>query len=239
MILAKKNRILAVLMVAVAITGLTSCLKNNSNPQPDYYSMVFISNLATTPYKISAFFNDKDMTGGNGLEYSNAARGRVTPGPLKMDYKRLGSDTLLSTITTTLDTLYYYTFFTYGSQELGIKTYNFREDFTDINTTTKANIRFYNMSPGSEAVDFYVGNGTTTPVSSSRTYEDFQSGYYNTTIPVDPNTVEVIVKKAGTGEELARATNVTLNTGGVYSLVFIGTPGTTGNRKPSVVALNH
>lgn len=238
MILAKKNRILAVLMVAVAITGLTSCLKNNGDPQPNYYSVMYIANLATPTYKISPFLNNVDMSNGNGMDYAQPGRAEVKPGPMKLDFKRLGSDTILSSVTATVDTFRYYTFFTYGSQELTIKTYNFVEDFSDI-STSKANIRFYNMSPGSEAVDFYIGSSTA-PASSQRMYEDFLSGYYNETTPVDPGTVQITVKKAGTAEVLAQAQDINLNSAGyVYSIVFIGTPGTTGNRKPAVIALSH
>lgn len=235
MILAKKNRILTLLMVAAVITGLTSCLKNNGNDGPEpYNARAFFANVATPQYKVSIFQNNADLLNGNGLEFVNIASGDVNPGPAKIDIKRLGADTLLASMNVTLDTLRYFSFFVYGSQEQGIELYSIREDFSDI-STSKANFRFYNMVPGSEAVDLFMGD---TKLASSRMYEDFLSGAYNGFNQIDPNTVELTVKNAA-GEELAKSSvNFNAN-GGVYTLMYAGTTGDTGNRKPSLHRFQH
>lgn len=235
MILAKKNRILAVLMAAVVVTGLSSCLKNNNNNKPEPYAYAFFANVATPQYKITILQNNQDLTRGNGLEFGKAASGQVNPGPTqKFDFKRLGSDTLLTTYTRTYDTLYYYTSFVYGSQANGIKSYNFREDFSN-NETSKAHVRFYNMVEDSDPVTFSIG---TTALSSSRMFEDFLGGSYNDLIKIEPNTVDIIVKNAA-GTELDKVSSATLNARGVYSIMYVGTKGDTGNRKPKLVVFSH
>ncbi|WP_123848106.1 DUF4397 domain-containing protein [Chitinophaga lutea] len=235
MILAKKNRILAVLMAVAVVTGLSSCLKNNNNPAPEAFTYAFFANLATPTYKISVFQNNADLLGGEGMEFGTVRAGRLKPGPAKFDFKRLGSDTLLSSYNTTLDTLRYFSTFIYGSQTSGVETYHFREDFSN-NSTSKAHVRFFNMVEGSEPVDFYIGE---TKLSSSRMYEDFLSGSYNSFTQIDPNEVSITVKNAA-GTELAKISNVSLAVaGGVYTVVYAGTQGDTGNRKPAIKTFSH
>lgn len=238
MILAKKKRILAVLMAAVVVTGLSSCLKNNGNTKPEPYAMAFFANVATPQYKVSIFQNNQDLTRGNGLEFGKQASGQIKPGPLqKFDFKRLGSDTLLATYTATMDTLRYYSTFIYGTQATGVKAYNFREDFSDI-SATKAHVRFFNMVEGAEPVTFFIG-ANAQPSGTDRRYEDFTTGYFNSFSKIDPTTADVTVKDAA-GTVLATYNSMPLTTaGGVYTIMYIGTKGDAGNRKPQIVPFGH
>ncbi len=235
MILAKKNRILAVLMAVAVVTGLSSCLKNNNSPAPEAFSYAFFANLATPTYKVSIFQNSADLLGGDGMEFGTVRVGRVKPGPAKFDFKRLGSDTTLNSFNTTLDTLRYFSTFIYGSQASTIRTYHFREDFSN-NSTSKAHVRFFNMVEGSEPVDFYIGE---TKLSSSRMFEDFLSSSYNGFTQIEPNEVSITVKNAA-GAELAKVSNVSMaSPGSVYTIVYAGTKDDTGTRKPTIKAFSH
>lgn len=235
MILAKKNRILAVLMTVAVVTGLTSCLKNNSNVQPDINGYAFFANLATPSYKVTLWRDNTDLLRGEGLEFTRQSAGAVNPGPAKIDIKRLGSDTLLTSTNITLDTLRFVSFFIHGTQTHGIKMHTIREDFSDL-STSKANIRFYNMVADSEPVDFWIGE---TKISSSRMYEDFMGGYYDSFMAVEPSSsAEIIVKKAD-GTELTRKTVDLGVTGGVYSIFYAGEEGNTGDRKPAIIGYRY
>lgn len=220
-----KNRFVALLAMVAVVTGLSSCLKNNTTPEAPTTVIAFIQGSPTT-YGMDIFFNTKKANTA-AFSFGAWAADKFTPGNIKIDFTKSGSDSLLTSITNNFDTLQYNTILLYGSNP--VESYRIREDFSTI-SREKANVRFFNFVEG-DAVDFFIN---TTKVSPSRMFEDF---YGSTSFQsVDPATVTISVKDLA-GTELATLSDVALNAYNAYSISFMGIRGTTGDRKPVIKIL--
>lgn len=217
-----KNRFVALLAMVAVITGLSSCLKNNTTPEAPSTLIAFIQGSPTT-YGMDLFFNTKKANTA-AFTFGLWAADKFTPGNIKIDFTKSGSDSLLTSVTANFDTLQYNTILLYGNNP--VESYRIREDFSTI-SREKANVRFFNFVEG-EQVDFFIN---TTKVSSGRTFEDF---YGSTAFQAtDPSTVTITVKDQA-GIELATLPNVLLNPSNAYSISFMGIKGNTGDRKPVI-----
>jgi hypothetical protein len=223
-----KNRFVALLAVVAVITGLSSCLKNNVTPQQPS-TVIALINGATPSYGMDLYFNTKKA---NSTTFNYAAYGvnQFDPAVYTIDFKKAGGDSLLSSVNANFDTLQYHTILIYGLAP--VRTYNIREDFSDI-SRDKANVRFLNMTEGNDPVDFFIN---TTKLSPNNYFQDFLG---NTDFQeIEAANVTITVKDAA-GAELATLPNQSLQAFNAYSIAFIGTKGTTGDRKPSIVVLRH
>lgn len=227
-----KNRIWAMLALVVAITGLSSCLKNNTTPQKPYTTLVFFGG-APVAYAADILVNNTKAA--SNLKYTTAGGINVDPGSLKVDFKKEGGDSLLATTTGSYDTLGYYTHILYGQAPLEVYTIDERLPFSEL-STEKSNIRFFNLSPDIGDVDLYIND---TKISSNRTYRDFLGGIYDDFMPVDANTVTIRVKAAGADTEIAVKTDVQLAKGYPHTICLTGLSGETGDFKPNISVLNH
>lgn len=225
-----KNRIWAMLALVVAITGLASCLKNNTTPQKPYTTLVFFSGAPVT-YAADILVNNTKAA--SNFAYSTGTGFNFDPGSMKIDFKK--GDSLLATTTGLYDTLGYYTHILHGQSPIDVYTINERLPFSEL-STEKSNIRFFNLIPDIGQVDLYIND---TKVSSNRTYLDFQGGIYDDFIPVDANTVTIRVKGAGVDTEIAVKTDVPLAKGYPHTICLTGLSGETGDLKPKLSVLNH
>lgn len=229
----KKNRIWAMLALVVAFAGLSSCLKNNTTPQKPYTSLVFISGVPTA-YAADIYINNTKA--GSNLEYSTSGGFRYeTIGTLKLDFKKAGGDSLLATTTGVYDTLDYHTHILYGQSPIDVYTIDEAYTFDEL-STEKSNVRFFNLSPDLDPVDFYIND---TKVSSSRQNMDFLGGVYDSFVPTDAGTVTIRAKTAGTDTEIAVKTDVQLGRGFPHTIFLAGLKGNTGNFKPKIMLVNH
>lgn len=228
----KKNRIWAMLALVVAITGLASCLKNDTTPPKPYTTLVFFS-AAPVSYSTDIWVNGAKAA--SNLTYATGGGINADPGSLKIDFKRNSGDSLLATTTASYDTMGYYTHFLYGTSPLDVYTIDESQTFADI-STTKSNVRFFHMSTDVGPVDFYIN---TNKVSSSRYYNDFQGGMYDEFMAVDPNTATITAKAAGTDSTIAVKNDVQLAQGYPHTIVLTGISANTGDFKPKITVLNH
>lgn len=227
-----KNRIWAMLALVVAITGLSSCLKNNTTPQKPYTTVVFFS---AVPFSYSADVYINNAKTISGMGYGNGTGFNIDPGNLKIDFKKNGGDSLLATTTNVYDTLGYHTHILYGSSPVDVYTIDESQTFSDI-SGDQANIRFFNLSTDIGPVDFFIN---TTKISSNRQFEDFLGGTYDDFQPVEANTVSLTVKAAGKDSTIAMKNDVQLARGYAHTIVLTGLSGNTGDLKPAITSLNH
>ncbi|MGE7777312.1 DUF4397 domain-containing protein [Chitinophaga sp. NPDC101104] len=226
----KMSRLWTLAAMTVAVTGFTSCLKNsNPEPQKPETFIAFVNSLAT-PYGMDIFMDGTKITNEK-IEYGIATGTRFNPKNYKFDFKKFGSDSMLSTITAVFDTSQFTSLFVYGTQAAGAEVLRIREDWSN-RSTEKANIRFFNFVPESGQVDVFLG---TTKVFSSRSYEDFLSPY-NTTWTATELGQHTITVKTPAGAELAKLDAANLSArGGFYNIYYQGVKdSTSGNLKPRV-----
>lgn len=228
----KKNRIWAMLALVVAITGLASCLKNESTPQKPYTTLVFFSAVPVS-YATDIWINNTKAA--SNFTYATQGPLNVEPGSLKIDFKRNSGDSLLTSTTGFYDTLGYNTHFMYGLSPIEVYKINEAETFPDL-STTKSNIRFFHMSTDIGPVDFFINSNK---INSSRQYRDFLSGMYDEFLPMDAGTVTITVKAAGKDSTIVTRNDVTLATGYPHSIILTGLSAHTGDFKPKISVLNH
>ncbi|MGX5819902.1 DUF4397 domain-containing protein [Chitinophaga lutea] len=227
--LTKKNRLVTFLAVAAAATGLTSCLKNDTTA-PEPVSAIFFLNGASTAFDADLYMNDKKINS-SAFAIGTMAPGYFKPATYKFDFKKVNGDSILATtLPAFYDTARLYTVVAFGDESTGVETYKIAEDFSN-NSTSKANVRFFNLSPDAEAVDLFIGSNK---VASSRTFGDFASGGYDGFVPVDPGSYTLTVKNAA-GDVLASNNDAALTTSaGAYFIFYMGRKAETGTRKAAI-----
>ena len=168
-----KNRFVALLAMVAVITGLSSCLKNNTTPDPPSTVIDFIQ--GSPAFSMDLFFNTKKANSAP-FAFGESVGDRFAPANITIDFKKAGQDSLLTSVNANFDTLQYHTIVLWGSSP--VKSYKIREDFSTI-SREKANIRFLNLVDDTNQVDFFVNNAK----FSSSSYQDFlgdtdfQAGY--------------------------------------------------------------
>lgn len=217
-----KNRFVALFAMVAVITGLSSCLKNNVTPDAPSTVIYFINGSPSVGMDL--YFNTKKANT-TPFVFGAYAGDQFAPANIKIDFKKTGTDSLLTSVTANFDTLQYHTILLWGSNQ--VESYNIREDFSTI-SREKANLRFLNFVDSPDPVDFFVN---TTKVSSGRYFEDFlgSTGYQTQ----DPATVTITVKDQA-GTELATLPDVTLSAYNAYSIAYMGIKGQTGDKKPVI-----
>ena len=223
----KKHRFLAVLAIAAALTGLTSCLKNTTTPQQPY-TLVTLVNTAPTSYSADIYLNNKKASDQPYAFGNVAGRSALTPGNLTFDFKKAGSDSLLASTSAFFDTLQYNTIILYGVSPVNV--YRIHEDFSNV-SQSKTNARFFNSAPGTDNVDFYVG---ATKVPGAQNFADFTGGGYNSFLILEPGNNTITAKDATTGNTLATLQDANLLQGYAYTVFLVGLKTETGDRKLAI-----
>ncbi|MFY0254255.1 DUF4397 domain-containing protein [Chitinophaga sp. 30R24] len=244
--LTKKNRIWAALALLAAVTGLSSCLKNNTDNTPVRpTAQIWFLNVSNSTVPATFYDNGRKISNDTtNIGFNFYSRYSVYGGPHIFELRKKGSDSVIVSSTYQYDSTDvlnssspYYTYLIYNNpvQAVTIKT--------DLSTasTSKINIRCFNLSQNAGPVDFYVGSEkidsnrnymTQYQLVAATSFAQFSSFSINNT---------VTVKKAGTTEVLATANSSQLivgsfNTGNVYTIYFAGTAGSTGTDKLMVNA---
>jgi hypothetical protein len=193
---------------------------------------------------VDIYLNSQLATGTAGIApgaYSTKY-GALQPGSYKIDFKKNGSDSPVSTIASgsvqLLDTLNFYTLIMYNDTTKAIQSVLIHDDFTSI-STGNANYRFYNFSPDAHSVDFYI-NGKSTgvaPTYSQRTTGD-NAIYtnYNNFISTAPNSYNFEVRDHYTDSVIASTSATNLIGGNVYTIFLAGT---TNNWKINVLPASY
>jgi hypothetical protein len=227
----KKSRLWALAAVAVAITGFSSCLKNSDpTPPPARTIIAFVNGVASPTYGLDIFQDGQKITSDKPLPFGEAAGAEFKPNNYKFDFKKGGADSLLNTLTARFDTSEYNTLLVYGEQSTGIHVYQIHETFENL-STTKTNVRFYNLMSGTDPLDVFIGSAK---VFAARYFADFEGGGYSQFVPVDANNTSISVKDAA-GEEIAVKGDAALTAvGGAYNIYLIGQKDSVGVTKPTI-----
>lgn len=221
-----KNRFVALLAMVAVITGLSSCLKNNTTPEPASTVIVFIQ--GSPAFSMDLFFNTKKANSAP-FAFGESVGDRFAPAQITIDFKKAGQDSLLTSVSANFDTLQYNTIVLWGSSP--VKSYKIREDFSTI-SREKANIRFLNLVDDTNPVDFFVNNAkfSTSSYQNFLGSTDFQA--------IEANTTSFTVKDQA-GTVLATLADKSLNPHYAYSIIYMGVKGQTGDKKPVIKILQH
>jgi hypothetical protein len=226
----KTNRLWAIAALVVIGTGFTACLKSvDTTPSRPVAAFAAINGIVSS---VAVDFYD------NGTKATSAAMSmgfgginyQAYGGVHKFDFMKTTTSTVWATSTLVYDSLQYYTLVTYGDSSAAYLK-PIRDDFTGI-SSTNVNIRFFNLSPNSNAVDLYVAD---TKVDSNLTYVG------NTSVSTlfkslsgisSASTIKVTA--AGSTTALATFTSATMRGGYAYTIFLAGMKDSVGPLKPVV-----
>lgn len=221
----KKFRYLA-LVAVVAMLGTTSCLKDPTPSTPDYSSAVAFVLASPTGDSLDIYDGSTKLTG-NGSIITPSSRlnvGYFDPGSHLISFKTSTGAPYPAESSFALNqdsTKNIYTVFMYDNPA---KSIYFKEDFSDL-STTKANIRFYNLCQDMPAVDLYIGN----TMIGSATYPESLSEMSRPFTEIDAAYGNLTVKLAGTDSTVAGIVGVQMGAGYVSNIILTGKVGGTGN----------
>ena len=239
--LTKKNRVWAAAALLTVAGGMTSCLKNNNDITPQRQTAkVLVLNVSSNTVPASFYDNGQKVSqDGATIGFNFMALYSAFGGAHTFELRKASGDSVIASSNVTLDSTLYYTHIIYNNPARSITILN---DLTTA-SQTKINIRCLNLSPApaDSLVDFYIGNEK---IDSNRAYMGMSELAYATKFTQFTNfsvNNSIYVKRKGTNEVLAN--NNTLKTigyfsaGGVYTIYFAGTPGSTGTDKLMVDAV--
>ncbi|WP_123864614.1 DUF4397 domain-containing protein [Chitinophaga barathri] len=226
----KKSRLWTLAAMAVAITGFSSCLKNSDPTPPEPQTLIaFVNGVASPVYGLDIIQDGTKITP-TPIAFGEAVGARFKPNTYKFDFKKGGADSTLNTLTALYDTSAYNTIIVYGDQGSGVEVFRLNEDFDGI-SRTKTNVRFYNLMPGPDGVDVFIGANKIFP---SRYFADFEGGGYSQFEAVDVGTTTISVKDAAGAEIAVKGDAALTATGGAYNIYLMGQKGATGTTKPVI-----
>ena len=219
-------------LFVISAIGAVGCAKTGSSYSTSPVSYVSVLNEAPYgPASADIYLNNQLANTSSipsGL-YSNKY-GPVQPGTYRIDFKKGGADSLLSSIAggarQILDTLNFYTLVLYNdSTTHRIQSMLIHDDFSSI-STTNANYRFFNLSPDATNVDFYLNGGSTPTFAYRQTGDNAApSSSYNTFVSTAPSTYSFVVKVAGDTALVTSLNNQNLTGGNVYTIFLTGVKG--------------
>jgi hypothetical protein len=219
--LIKKNRVWAVVALLAAVTGFSSCLKNDSNVTPTRpQAQNRFMNLSTST--VPATFYDNDVKVSDSIiDFNFYSRYAVYGGAHKFELRKQGGDSVIVNNISTYDSTGYYTFLMYDNPVKAIAIPTSTENYDQ----TKIGIRFLNLSPDAGPVDVYIGSEkidsnrtymSTGELMSASTFKLFSSFSINNT---------VTIKAAGTDDVLANSTDLPVTSftqGNFYTIYLAG-----------------
>jgi hypothetical protein len=225
----------------VILSGLwASCTKTGATYTTSPVTYVSVMNMAPYGPTTDIYLNSQLATGTGGIApgtYSSKY-GALQPGNYTIQFKKNGSDSLLSQIVpdkSLLDTLHFYTLIMYNDVNRAIKSTLIEDDFSSI-SNGYVNYRFFNLSPDAPNVDFYLNSGTTATSTGRTPADNVTNTAYNNFQSAPSTTFNLQVKVAGSDSVLATLSNQSLIGGNVYT-IFLG--GTTNNWKINVLQASY
>lgn len=241
---SKKQFFWGATFFVILTSGWVGCTKTGSTYTTTPVTYVSVMNEAPYGPTTDIYLNSQLATGTSGIApgvYSTKY-GALQPGTYKIEFKKNGADSVLSTIAggqaQLLDTLNFYTLIQYNDTTKAIKSMLIHDDFTSI-STGNANYRFFNFSPDAHKVDFYINGGGTgiSPTFGARTTGD-NAVYtnYNTFISTAPSSYNLEVRNTYTDSVIAQSSGVNLVGGNVYTIFLSGT---TNNWKINVLQASY
>jgi len=226
----KKYRLWAAAALALTVTGFSACLKSD-NPAPSRPKVNYVFlNASTFAPGIDIYNNGTKLTTTAPFKLGQYSDYYTYRGTQDFTFKKGGADSTLGSIVAAFDSLQIYTIVMYGQQP---QFRAVRNDFTNADGS-KVNVRFYQLSPNSGPVDFYLDGKK---VDSSHYYDAGQlRSDFTALSPNGISSSKLTVKVAGKDSVLAETTSPkwSFQTGGVYTIYYIGLRGVSGDNAPQV-----
>lgn len=213
-------------MIFLLTLTLASCSKKNDDVVNTGPSALFsVINLSPGSPALD-FYLDQNKTNGTGFGFADGySYLQTTTGKHAAIFYQAGTSTKVKTDTVTLVANKAYTLFLTGLPSAP-QTVFLRDTLTQP-ASGKAGIRFANFSPDAPAVDFAIAGGAV--LATNKSFKD-----YSTFIPVDGNAkITLEIRKAGTTTVLASLSNITPQTGYLYTIWLQGLSTTTDQTKVS------
>jgi hypothetical protein len=232
--MSKNNRVSSVfgVLAVVLVVGISSgCMKSGSGTNQSSNNVSFVTLMHMAPYSSSmeVYFNGDKKTGAIAAGTFSTSYGQVPPGIYEIKFKVAGSDSVLSTIPSSIyDSTGFYTLIYYNTTGgAGTGSMKIYDDFSNL-SLSGANYRFFNLCPDAPSVDLYMN---TTAVQQGRSVADnaSSSSYYNIFQAVTGGTYSLQAKKSGTDSVIASVPSVNLVAGGVYTVFLSGSTHSTAN----------
>lgn len=225
--------VLGIVLAGFLATGLSGCLKS-SNPPQAKQTFIFLMHLAPQVPAVDLFFNaNKVSSQPFGFGSVSGTYAANTPGVYEVKFKKGGGDSVIATVPlAAYDSLRAYTLVLYNDDLGHGQAMRINDVFTGV-STSKANYRFFHLSPNVDDVDFYIGD---TKVEFVRRLADNATdNTYNEFKPHPGGSYRLTVKEAGTSTILAETTTeANLVEGYVYTMFLKGVKNGTGTNALSV-----
>ncbi len=241
---SKKQFFWRATFIVILASGWAGCAKTGSTYTTSPVTYVTVMNEAPYGPTTDIYLNSQLATGTGGIASGaySTKYGALQPGTYKIEFKKNGSDSLLSTIaggsSQVLDTLNFYTLIMYNDTLKAIQSMLIHDDFTSI-STGNANYRFFNLSPDAHSVDFYI-NGKSSGVAATfgerTTGDNAVNTSYNSFISTAPNSYNLEVRNHNPDSVIATASAINLVGGNVYTIFLSGT---TNNWKINVLPASY
>ncbi|RAJ02262.1 uncharacterized protein DUF4397 [Chitinophaga skermanii] len=225
--LTKKFRLAAALAAFVGIAGFSSCLKSNDTGSVSYASAVQFFFAAPTGDSLNVYDNNKllNTSGSIPAIVTSIVPGGFDPGNHLIQFKtKAGASYPDADASLAIDsTRSYWAVVLYDNAP--VRSESWKEDFSKA-STTKANIRFWNLCKGMPAIDLYLG---TNRIVESAEYANVRSAYARQFTNVDAVYSNVIVKDHNADTVIAELKGVQFAAGYIDNFVLTGKVGGTGN----------
>lgn len=231
----KTSRVWAIGALVTLVTGLTACLKSSDVTPQEASSYFYVANASTAFTAFDFFDNDVKQTSSNGFSFLANTIYQTSTGVHTFKVKKLGGDSTMATATNVYDSSELTSLFIYDLPTYATGIREISENFTNL-SSTKINVRFFNLSVDAPAVDVYLDN---IKIDSTHSYEGNGNNFYP---PFDQitasNTSTIKLTKAGSDSTIAQI-NATLAAGRTYTIYLGGRAAFTDSRKLSVGYITH
>lgn len=231
----KTSRFWAIGALVTLATGLTACLKS-SDVQPEEPAAYFYFTNATSAVPgIDFFDNDVELTTSSGLAFLTSPTYKGSVGAHTFKVKKINADSLLASSTNVYDSLDFTSLFIYDLPTYATGIREVVEDYSSA-SSTKINVRFFNLSVDAPAVDVYLDN---IKIDSAHAYERNGNNFYPVFKQINTsNTSNIKLTKAGTDSTVAEMT-ASLGAGYIYTIYLAGRAANTNDRKLKVNYYRH
>jgi hypothetical protein len=224
------TRLWAIAALVVMGTSFTACLKSiDTTPSRPLATFAVINGIVSST-AVDFYDNNTKIQTGLALGFGGFGY-QAYGGSHKFDFMKAGTTTPFTTITNTFDSLQYYTMITYGDSTSAVSR-PLKDDFSNLSSSV-VNMRFFNLSPNSPAVDLYIGD---IKVDSNVVYAG--SGSFNTTfrqLTSISTSGTLKVKLAGStasSPSIVENSTISLSSGNVYTFFLAGRKDSVGPLKP-------
>jgi hypothetical protein len=231
----KTNRLWAIAALVTMGTSFSACLKSvDTTPSRPIAAFTiingilsstaldFFDNVTTKPTATNlalGFGENRYLVYGGVHQFSFTKTGTLTP--------------IIATTTNQFDSLNYYTLVTYGDSSSAVVR-PIKDDFSSA-VTTKLNIRFFNLSPNSPAVDLYLGD---VKVDSNLAYignSAISTAFKAISNLGSASTLKVkLTGSSAAALPIAQNTTADLISGNVYTIYLTGMKDSSGPLKPQL-----